>query len=338
MNSFKKVAEKLIKSNTPSIRWKVLVNVFDEDPESKSIKKICQEIKNSEIVRLLLQNQTPSGRIKSKSGIYDKWQGAHWILATLSDIGYPAEDVSLGAAKNDVLNTWLKPKFYKEFIAEDKKDVYKEDGVPVMKGRYRRCASQQGYALYYLIKLGLYDEKLHDLAERLMHWQWPDGGWNCDKNPKASKSSFMETATPMRGLFLYSQIYENKNAETSALRASEIFLKRRLYKRLSNGEIINKEFMNLHYPLYWHYDILGILKILTEMGKTSDDRCSDAIELLISKFIPEQGWPAEKRYYKVSNDMKPGNDYIDWGGVNKMKMNEWITADALFVLKKAGMF
>lgn len=50
------------------------------------------------------------------------------------------------------------------------------------------------------------------------------------------------------------------------------------------------------------------------MGKTGDDRCSDAIELLISKFIPEQGWPAEKRYYKVSNEMKQGNGYVNWWG------------------------
>jgi hypothetical protein len=53
-----------------------------------------------------------------------------------------------------------------------------------MHGRHRRCASQQGYAVYYLLKLGLEHERVHDLVERLLHWRWPDGGWNCDKDPK----------------------------------------------------------------------------------------------------------------------------------------------------------
>ncbi len=73
----------------------------------------------------------------------------------------------------------------------------------MIEGRYRRCASQQGNALYAAAKLGLLDRDADRLVERLLHWQWPDGGWNCDKNPTADTSSFMETLLPMRGLALY---------------------------------------------------------------------------------------------------------------------------------------
>ena len=335
MHNFKKIAEKLAKSDNPSIRWKIRVNYFDENPDSKAIRKISQDVKNSPLVKLLLQNQRKSGRIYSKRSVYDKWQGAHWILASLSDIGYPIHDSSLVPAKDEILETWLSPVFYKEIEVKNEADVYKVKGVPLMEGRYRRCASQQGYALYYLIKLGLFDERLHDLAERLMHWQWSDGGWNCDKKPSAATSSFIETAIPMRGLFEYSKTYKNDLAKSRALSASEIFLKRHLYKRLSNGEIIDKQFTFLHYPLYWHYDILGILKILAEMDLVGDKRCEDALDLLMSKFISEDGWPAERKYYCTSNEIKLGNDYVDWGGVSKKRANEWVTADALVVLKKA---
>jgi len=69
-----------------------------------------------------------------------------------------------------------------------------------MQGRYRRCASQQGNALYFLTKLGLIDQFAADrLVERLLHWQWPDGGWNCDKNPQADSSSIMQTLLSMCG-------------------------------------------------------------------------------------------------------------------------------------------
>ena len=74
---------------------------------------------------------------------------------------------------------------------------------------------------------------------------------------------------------------------------------------------------------------------MAEAGFIDDQRCNDALDLLQSKQLPGGGWPAEKSYYKVSDEIALGNDYINWGGTGKSKMNEWITVDALFVLNKA---
>lgn len=338
MYTFQEIAEKLLNSDNPSIRWKIRVNVFSEDVNSEPIKQLSEEIKNSDIVKQLLQNQTPEGRLLSKRDVYDKWQGAHWVMGHLADIGYPKGDELLKGAVDDLLKTWLAPDYYKEFNTKNKMDVYRKKGVPVMNGRHRRCAAQQGYTLYNLVKLGFEDKRIHDLVERLLYWQWGDGGWNCDKNPDASKSSFFETLLPMKGLYLYSQVYGEKRAEDAAMRASEVFLKRNLYKSLTDGEIINSDFIELHYPLYWRYDILGILKAFADMDIINDKRCQNAIDLLIGKFIPNKGFPAEKKFYKFSKELANGNDYVDWGGAGKKKMNEWVTADALYVLKKAGVF
>lgn len=333
---FECVIDKLLKSSEPSIHFKTRVNVLDEDPDSKGIKKLQDEIKKNSRVKKLLSNQDRSGKIVSAKNIYDKWQGAHWILATLADIGYPPKDPSLFPARDEVLDFWLRDFFYKEFEATTKSDVYKKDGVPVIQGRYRRCAFQQGYTLYYLIKLDIADDRVHKLVERLLHWQWPDGGWNCDKNPSASKSSFIHTTWTLRGLAQYAARYNDGKVKEAVIKASEVLLKRNLYKRITNGKVIHTEFISLHYPLYWHYDILGGLKVIAEADLVKDNRCSEALDLLEKKVLAEGGWPAEKRYYKVSDEIKLGNDYVDWGGTGKSKMNEWITADALFVLKKAG--
>ena len=67
-------------------------------------------------------------------------------------------------------------------------------------GRYRAHGSQHGNALLAVIRLGLVDDRAPRLVERLLHWQWPDGGWNCDRDPAADTSSFMETLPPMRAL------------------------------------------------------------------------------------------------------------------------------------------
>lgn len=333
-----RIIDKLLNSNEPSIRYKIRVNVLNEDPASNGIKTLQEEIRHSARVKKLLANRDKSGQIVSARNIYDKWQGAHWILATLADIGYPSNDESLLLVGNKILDFWLADSFYKEYEAKSKSDVYnkKNIGVPIMEGRYRRCASQQGYALFFLLKMGIVDERVHQLVERLLHWQWPDGGWNCDKNPYAAKSSFIHTTWTLRGLGLYSTIYQNKEVTKAVKKAADVLLRRKLYKRVSNDQVIKEEFTLLHYPLYWHYDILGGLKVLAESGLIMDARCNDALDLLESKLIAEEGWPAEKSYYRVSDKIKLHNDYVDWGGTSKKRMNEWITVDALYVLKESG--
>lgn len=330
-----RIISNLLNSAEPSIRFKILVNVFDEDPLSLKLKKIREEIRNSPRVKTLLSSRNTKGEIVSKRNVYDKWQGAHWIMSSLAELCYPPGDESLIPVKEQILNFWLDDFYFREFEAAKHTDCYKHEGVPIMQGRYRRCASQQGNALYFLQQLGLEDERFDVLAERLMHWQWDDGGWNCDKNPTATNSSFMESLLPLRGLALYHQLSKRRSTKNAVIRAAEIFLKRELYLGKRSGKIIHPEFINLHYPLYWHYDILGGLKVLAEAGFINDKRCSKALDLLESKRL-NGGWPAEKSYYKVSKVMEHGADYVDWGGTGKKKANGWVTADALYVLKKSG--
>ncbi len=328
---------RLLNSDEPSIRWKTRVNVLGENPASAKIKKLQLEIRNSPRVKRLLAKTGDSGKIIGNKNVYFKWQGAHWILASLADIGYPAGDKFLFTARDRVLDQWLSDYYYKEFLAESKEKSYLKEGVPLMNGRYRRCGSQQGNALFSLLKLGLDNERVDNLVERLLHWQWPDGGWNCDRDPSADSSSFMETLLPLRGLALYAKLKNNKKAKAAAKRASGVFLSRKLYKRRSNGKVIHPEFTKLHYPLYWHYDILAGLKVMAESGFIKDPRCNDALDLLEQKMLRSGGWPAEKKYYtKVSNDFKFGADFVDWGGTSIKRLNEWVTADALYVLKEAG--
>jgi len=96
------------------------------------------------------------------------------------------------------------------------------------------------------------------------------------------------------------------------------------------------QFIRLHYPCYWKYDILFALKVMAEANFISDELCNDALDLLESKRLPDGGWPAEERFYQNSNSSRGGCDLVSWGGVNKRKANEWVTADALYVMKASG--
>ena len=100
-----------------------------------------------------------------------------------------------------------------------------------MRGRRRAHASQQGNALWSLLTLGVADARCDRLVELLLHWQWPDGGWNCDRDPAADTSSFCETLLPMRGLWAHG----TAQAKRAAPAAAEVFLERRLAYRASTG-------------------------------------------------------------------------------------------------------
>lgn len=140
----------------------------------------------------------------------------------------------------------------------------------------------------------------------------------------------------MRALHLYGVRFRDARAREAARLASEIFLSRRLYKRQSSGAVMRDEFTRLHYPLYWHYDILFALKTMAEVGLLGDPRCNDALDLLESKRLADGGFPAENRYYRVSSSVRLNADYVDWGGTSKIRMNPWVTVDALAVLRQAG--
>jgi hypothetical protein len=313
------IIEKLLNSDEPSVRFKVLVNVLGKRPESAGIKRLQQEIKLSSRVKLLLWERGRDGKIPVNP--YKKWYGAHWVLASLADIGYPPEDESLVPLREQVYG-WL-------FSREHEKKI------KAIEGRTRRCASQEGNAVYSLLTLGLADDRTQELAKRLVKWQWPDGGWNCDKNPKAAKSSFWESLIPLRALALHARLTGNGRSKQAAKRASQIFLKRKLYKRQKDGKVMQDDFLKLHYPCYWRYDILFGLKVMAEAGFISDKRCKDAQDLLQSKQLPDGGFPAEGKYYRLGQKVPTGRSLVDWGGVDRKKTNEFITADALYVLKES---
>ena len=331
-----KIIQQLLDSDEPSVRYKVRVGVLGEKPESKSIQKLREEIRRSPRVRQLLSRRDAKGRIEPVRHVYKKWFGAHWVLPALADIGYPTGDRKLRPVFEQVFECWLGEWTTNDVVCTNDDDLRRCKGVPVINGRARRCGSQQSNALYAALTLGCNDDRVHRLAELLMRWQWPDGGWNCDRDPKARVASFHESILPLRALSLYARITGSRKAAGAAKRAAELFLCRKLFKRRRDGKVIDPDFVLLHYPCYWHYDVLMGLKVMAEAGFIRDRRCRDALDLLESKQLPGGGWAAEDKFYRSVNTVGSGGDIVSWGPVGKRKMNEWITADALTVLAAAG--
>jgi hypothetical protein len=202
--------------------------------------------------------------------------------------------------------------------------------------RLRRCASQEGNCVFYSLALGLADDRTEELVDRLLKWQWEDGGWNCDKNPTAIHSSFNESLIPLRGLAWFANITGDSQVRKAVTRAADVFLKRHLFKRISDGQIIDPHFIRLHYPNYWHYDFLFALKVMAEADFITDSRCSEGLDLLESKKTSDGGFPADEKYYRADNKRLSGHSRVDWGGTSKVRSNPFVTLDGLIVLKRSG--
>jgi hypothetical protein len=309
----------LLESNEPSIRFKTLHHLLGCPLDAPEIVQVREDIRSSARVQSLLSQRNAAGAIPGSA--YAKWQGPHWVLSLLADLGYPPGDPGLIPLREQVLD-WLLEKKH-------------QDSIISINDRVRRCASQEGNALYSLLALGLSNERAHSLAVSLRSWQWPDGGWNCDKRPEAVHSSFMESLIPLRALALHARLTGDSESTLAAERAAEVFLSRRMYRRRRDGRTIAPDFLRLHYPCYWHYDILFGLKVMAEAGFIQDERCQDALDLLETKRLPEGGFPAQGRYYNTT-PAKTGRSFVDWGGVSQRRMNPFVTVDALYVLKEAG--
>lgn len=316
------VINRLLGSTEPSIRYKTRVNVLGESPDSPAIRELQEEIRRSPRVTTLLSERGPDGRIPFHP--YAKFFGAHWVLATLADLGYPPGDETLVPLCDQTLGWIASPEYETRLIRRRKT------------GPVRIHGTVDGNAIFALLTLSLGDPRLDILIGHLLDYQWPDGGWNCDLKAKGAASSFDETLIPFRALALHARLTGNSDSRKAAERAAEVFLSRRLCWRRSDGRAIKRNYLKLHYPYYWHYDLLFGLKVMAEAGFVGDARCKDALDLLESKRLPDGGFPAEQAYYHIATRVtRSGRSLVNWGGVSIRHLNEWVTVDALAVLKAA---
>jgi hypothetical protein len=247
---------------------------------------------------------------------YKKWQGSHWRLVSLVELGIPPGDERALAGADHVLDGWLTTQGHRKRI-------------PTIDGLTRRCGSQEGNALAVCCRLGMAgDPRVQLLAESLVGWQWPDGGWNCDRKATGYRSSFNESLPPMWGLHEYFLATGDTAARDAAGRTAELFLEHRIFLSLKTGEPIHKNWVVPHYPPFWHYDAPQALLILSRMGLAGDERARDAVEVLVERRRPDGSWRAGPAWWGRPGRRGSNVEAVDWGEV----AHQMVTLNALQIL------
>jgi hypothetical protein len=221
------LVDRLLRSDEPSIRLQVRQGV--QGATEAEVAHMREQVRRSSRVATLLSERGADGTIRAHP-YRAKWYGAHWVLVTLAELGYPAGDEALIPLREQVLD-WL---FSSDYLGS----LGRVHGLPRLHG------SIEGNALWAMLRLGLADKRAEALAERLCDAQWPDGGWNCDRKASGRCSSFTESLIPLRALHLHAQTRSDARSAAAVGEAAEFFLRRRLYRRLRDGSLINPAFVH----------------------------------------------------------------------------------------------
>jgi hypothetical protein len=159
------------------------------------------------------------------------------------------------------------------------------DDNPFFAGEVEPCINGQVAAV------GAYfGQDVRGIVERLLTEQLPDGGWNCEAANGSKRSSFNTTICVLEALLEYELRFGSTSEIAAArVRGQEYLLVRRLLRRRSTGEVIERDrkggttWARFAFPTWWHYDVLRGLEYLRSAGVAPDRRVAEALELVKSK-------------------------------------------------------
>ena len=296
----------------PSIRWQVMADLTHEAPETIAAERARVATEGWGARLLALQGDDGHwdggtyrpGWVDDEKPFYDAWTGTHYSLQLLRDLGIdPSSPEAVEAVARVRDNV-----------------VWEFNGAPYFEGEAEPCIN--GIAL----GVGAYfGQDVDGIVDQLLSDQLDDGGWNCDEDAKVS--SFHTTICVLEGLLAAEGGGRSEKIEPARARGEAYLLDRALFRSKSTGQVVDPRFTMISFPVRWYYDVLRALDYFRLAGPF-DDRCTEPIEMLVSKRDTEGRWPLENRHQGPVHFRVEGPE----GGPSR-----WNTLRASRVLDWAGV-
>jgi len=300
-------------NSDPSIRWQVMRDLTDAPADEVAAERARVATEGLGVRLLALQ------------AVDGRWGGAAWncgwdstmhVLSLLQEMGLdPASTEArraVGLVRDRV--TWQgcgPPEC---------------EGNAFFAGEVEPCINGQVAA-----SGAYFGQDVRDIVNRLLGEQLPDGGWNCEAANGSTRSSFNTTICVLEALLEQERAGGGSPEVTAArLRGQEYLLERRLFRRRSTGEVIERDrkgdaaWTRFAFPTWWHYDVLRGLEYLRRAGVAPDERVAEAINLVASK-RDDGRWPLETLYpgkMPVETDEGEGRP-SRWNTLRALRVLRW---------------
>lgn len=194
-------------------------------------------------------------------------------------------------------------------------------GEPFFEGEVEPCINGR------TVGLGAYfGQDVEPLVARLLSEQLDDGGWNCETENGSVRSSFDTTICVLDGLLAFEQANgTSTDVREARRRGEEYLLERRLFRRLSTGEVVKQSYLQFSFPTRWHYDVLRGLDYFRAGGEPPDARIDEAIDLVRSSQQPDGSWllenshPGEVHFQLEDGDGQPSR----WNTLRALRVLRW---------------
>ena len=298
----KSVIQWLLDSD-PSIRWQVMRDLMDESDEvvARERSRVASEGWGARF----LSQQRPDGNWGDGVAT-PHWRTNLYTLVLLRDLGLdPASEQARKAVG----------------LVRDRVTWGTEFGdSPFFEGEVEPCINGG------VLTLGGYFGQTSDrLVDRLLGEQLADGGWNCEAERGSVRSSFHTTICVLEGLLGYEKAKGATVAVTDArARAQEYLLERRMFRRLSTGEVIDPSWTRFTFPLLWHYDVLRGLDYLRSAGVEPDERIAEAVGLVAERRQPDGRWLLDEPHRDAVHDLEGGAGQPSrWNTLRALRVLDW---------------
>jgi len=324
----------LLEPSNPSVRMLTLTDVLGRSEKDSEVNAARDEIVSSRPVVDMRKAQGKRGYWPPERSSYNpKFTSTVWPLILLGELGVPRTSWIDSAVEHFFAQHQMDNGAFCCGALGGKEGIVEE---PCLSGNMLRTFVVLGYGGDSRVKKGF---------EWLPALQFEDGGWNCDYPEfKPTHSSFMSTIEP---LWAYSEVPKSKwtrRMKSSAERAAEFILAHRVYKSHRNWSPIELRNMGeyydgnlvtkFHFPMYYYYDALHALRVLTKLGYADDERMSDAVHLLLSKMTPEGRWLLEGDWVRERKKDRTRKTLVTLERLNEP--SKWVTLNCYRVLSRTG--
>jgi hypothetical protein len=285
----------------PAIRWQVMRDLNEDPVEATAAEraKVATEGWGARLLALQAADGDWAG-----GSLFPKMLATTSSLMLLRDFGLDPESAEARRAI--------------ALVRENSRWDYA--GEPFFEGEVEPCINGRA------VTIGAYfGQDVHGIVDRLLTEQMADGGWNCEQENGATIGSFHSTICVLEGLLEHERATGGSPEVTAArLRGQEYLLERRLFRRLSTGEVIDADWTRFSYPTDYYYDVLRGLDYLRSASATPDDRMAEAIDIVRSRREGDGRWPLENPH--------PGELHFAMDD-GEGKPSRWNTLRALRVLR-----